>query len=654
MWLLILSALLSIVLSIYLISINYRYLAIIAIMLFAVLHCVFVNSEVKFDLVSTKFDVFSGNKNYSILSSKGRKYLLKEFENEKIFCQKYEMQCDVRLIKNENNKYQFSFQELMLSKNVLYELKNCHNTKLVSENFKTKLSFKGNTKSDWIKSINNLEDNELTDSFKNLGMSFLLNSNGFLILTGYYLIDKVFMRWKKYHKIKVILYLPLILNLVLLNFSTELLRVVMILCIRYLAWILKIKINRWNNYIFIWSIILCVSPNWFISPGFIYSFVITFFSMIYLKMNSRKNFFKNLLNWSLLIIPLQAMFNYNLLFLQNFNQLFWQPILSIFYIFTLFTNWIPKIDLIYNLFFHFCLILSRIGEMFNLSWNIGHLDFIYYATYYFIYYIICVNQVNLRPYRVYTFLLMVFSIVCLNVNNVKNQYDFIAMINVGNGNSFLLHERGGKNIFFDIGSGIGKSKSTDQDFLKYYGLNNIEAVFISHTDQDHNNNINAVSKSTIIKKIYKNDFYFRNMKIKDINIKNFEYYNEKDPNDSSQVLLLNWKNKQFLFTGDLPKRIELQLIRDVEFTKSINIKGIDFLQVPHHGSKTSSSHEFIELLKPKICFISGENKGRLHFPDPLTLSTLSNNKCETYSTLGKYTYFYKPFLLSKNNIVLVK
>ncbi|AXK51157.1 ComEC/Rec2 family competence protein [Spiroplasma alleghenense] len=637
----------------YLVKKNFRYLLIILILLISVFLSFFVNQEYKMANNSLSFTVFNVSKNYSILSNGGKKFLFKEFENEKQIGQTYKMKCECNKIANKNNIYQFNFQKLMLSKNVIYELKNCQNQKFISDNFQTKLNAKKQINSDWMKSINNLEENDLTISFKNLGISFLLNSNGYLVLTGYYFLDKIFRRWKKYHKIKIILYLPLLFNLVLLNFSVEISRILLILFINYFSRIWKLKFGYWNKHVLIWSILLCISPNWFLSTGFIYSLVISFFNQFYLKMNCKKNVIKNLINWSLTIIPLQIMFNYNILFLLVLNQFFWQPLLSVMYLFTLYTNLIPGMGVIYNIFFSISLSLAKIGELVNLSWNIGHIESFYYVIYYLIYYIICKNSLRFRSNRVLMTILIAFSIFACNINNAKNNYNFIAMINVGNGNSFLLHEQGGKNIFFDIGSGIGKSKNTDSDFLKYYGLNVIEAVFISHTDQDHNNNIDQVSRNTIIKNIYKNDFYFRKMIVNDISIQNFEYYNEKDPNDSSQVLLLNWRNKRMLFTGDLPKRIESQLVADKEFYSLFLNRGLDFLQVPHHGSKTSSSREFINLIKPKICFISGENKGRLHFPDPITLNTLQQSGCITYATLGINTYKYLPFTNKKSDIEII-
>ena len=69
-------------------------------------------------------------------------------------------------------------------------------------------------------------------------------------------------------------------------------------------------------------------------------------------------------------------------------------------------------------------------------------------------------------------------------------------------------------------------------------------------------------------------------------------------NDTSVVVKLIFKDKSFLFTGDISQRIEKQLT-DVD---------VDILKVAHHGSKSSSSTDFVQAVNPEIAVISvGDN-----------------------------------------------
>lgn len=83
-----------------------------------------------------------------------------------------------------------------------------------------------------------------------------------------------------------------------------------------------------------------------------------------------------------------------------------------------------------------------------------------------------------------------------------------------------------------------------------------------------------------------NKLYFLNTKI---------YDNE---NDNSNVIYFNYNNYKFLFMGDAGVEVEEDLI------EKYNLQDIDVLKVGHHGSKTSSSKEFINEINPKYSIIS--------------------------------------------------
>ncbi|WP_148293479.1 ComEC/Rec2 family competence protein [Spiroplasma sabaudiense] len=588
--------------------------------------------------------------NYSIININHKKYLLKEFENEKIIGQEVLVSCDVELVKNHSNIYQFNFQKFLLGKNVKQALKNCSKNIIVKNNFQTNFIKKNYSNNLWLQSVilPKNSDNELTSTYKNLGLNFLFNVNGYLISTAYYLIDKIFWKWKKWNKLKSILLIPLIANIIILNFPLEIFRVFLSCCFNIFSSNYKIKINFWNKNVTIWICLLFLNPMWFLSTGFLYNFIIALFANFYYKNRKNKTFLKNLFFWSSLIIPLQAFLNYDIKFLLIFFQILIQPFLAILLFITEMTFLIPKVEIIYNFFYNLSLNVAKLFSAINLTWNIGFIEIGYYFIYYCLLYLFLKIEYRLILKTNLFLIQLILVASTININKFRNNENSITMINVGNGNSFFLHDSRGVNIFFDIGSGIGKPVTTDKDFLKFYGFNIIDAIFISHTDQDHNNNIQSVMKNNIIKAIYKNDYFFREINIKHINIKNFEFYNERNPNDSSQVLYVNWNNLKLLFTGDLPKRIEQQLIKDQNFVKLFESRGVDFLQVPHHGSKTSSSKDFIKLINPKYCFISGEHKGRLQFPNQQTIETLKLNNCRTYSTLGQNTIKFQPN--SKNKI----
>lgn len=77
-----------------------------------------------------------------------------------------------------------------------------------------------------------------------------------------------------------------------------------------------------------------------------------------------------------------------------------------------------------------------------------------------------------------------------------------------------------------------------------------------------------------------------------------DYEINKELNDSSVVLKLSFGHSQALFTGDISEKIEQQL----------DLEEIEILKVAHHGSKFSTSEEFLDKIKPKLAVISvGKN-----------------------------------------------
>jgi len=76
----------------------------------------------------------------------------------------------------------------------------------------------------------------------------------------------------------------------------------------------------------------------------------------------------------------------------------------------------------------------------------------------------------------------------------------------------------------------------------------------------------------------------------------------QDTNDYSIVFHLQFGQFDALLTGDITSQVEKEIIKNNKF------KGIEVLKVAHHGSKYSTSEEFLQAVKPEIAIISvGKN-----------------------------------------------
>ena len=93
------------------------------------------------------------------------------------------------------------------------------------------------------------------------------------------------------------------------------------------------------------------------------------------------------------------------------------------------------------------------------------------------------------------------------------------------------------------------------------------------------------------------------------------------------VLLLVLGDKRFLFTGDAGKGA---LNKVVEYTESLqySLSGLDFLDVPHHGSKRNLGPTILNKLAPKLAFISCPPEGDPKHPSRKVVNALLRRNCK--------------------------
>ncbi len=92
-------------------------------------------------------------------------------------------------------------------------------------------------------------------------------------------------------------------------------------------------------------------------------------------------------------------------------------------------------------------------------------------------------------------------------------------------------------------------------------------------------------------------------------------------NDNSIVLLLQYKGNSILFTGDMTSKMEDYV---AEAVRHCGIDSLSLLKVGHHGSKYSSSEEFLASIMPQAAIISCAAKNTYGHPHKETLQRLEN------------------------------
>lgn len=117
-----------------------------------------------------------------------------------------------------------------------------------------------------------------------------------------------------------------------------------------------------------------------------------------------------------------------------------------------------------------------------------------------------------------------------------------------------------------------------------------------------------------------------------------DYEDTTPENNSSLVLLFKIDEKRFLFTGDAGKDA---LNKVIEYSESIgkNLENIDFLDVPHHGSKRNVGPSILNHLKPTMAYISCPKEGDPKHPSRKVKNALIRRDCNVFTTKGSSLAF---------------
>lgn len=249
---------------------------------------------------------------------------------------------------------------------------------------------------------------------------------------------------------------------------------------------------------------------------------------------------------------------------------------------------------------------------------------------------------NLKIIEIYMAVFFVLTSLGIlrDLNTYKERHLYI-----GQGDCTLISFRG-KNYLIDTGGARQENKIAEKFLfptLKLRGISKIDGIFISHFDEDHAGNLNKILKKYRVDNIFishlpeepeilKEAEKFSNIvilkkgdKVKILGDTIAEVLsdseNSEEENDNSMVLLINHRGFKTLFTGDISENVERKINRD-----------IDILKVAHHGSKTSTSKEFLENTSPKFALISAGVNNSYGHPHQEVLQNLEKHGIIYYVT----------------------
>lgn len=237
----------------------------------------------------------------------------------------------------------------------------------------------------------------------------------------------------------------------------------------------------------------------------------------------------------------------------------------------------------------------------------------------------------------------------------------VTVLDVGQGDSILIETPSGLSYLID-GGGYPiqrENKISERVILPALYAKNISklaGVFLTHNHVDHSqgveelvdsrfpvenlfmsinsNNEKLLSQSSVPVSLLKKGSVIEGpdgVKLEILNptgeIKSLE---EEEQNNTSLVIRLSYGKTTLLLCGDIESEVEEKLI--YEITQENPKSDIQMMKIPHHGSNTSSTQGFLEVVDPELAVISVGAYNYFGHPAVEVLDRLKNQGAETLRT----------------------
>lgn len=244
----------------------------------------------------------------------------------------------------------------------------------------------------------------------------------------------------------------------------------------------------------------------------------------------------------------------------------------------------------------------------------------------------------------------------------------ITFLDVGQGDCICVQTASGECYLFDGGSSnrtlVGEKIILP--YLYFCGISRVDAVFVTHADVDHTSGLKELLSCNeiaidrlVLPRVKDAESEFQELLIAIDEKVQVEYVTcgailenkeyqitclhppmnyEADRNAYSACYLLEMEEMNVLLTGDVEGEGEVLLTRELERK---GIKHIDILKVAHHGSRYSTTQEFLSGIEVRLAVIScGKNNNYGH-PHKETLERLKEEGCDIHITAKQGAVVFK-------------
>jgi len=224
----------------------------------------------------------------------------------------------------------------------------------------------------------------------------------------------------------------------------------------------------------------------------------------------------------------------------------------------------------------------------------------------------------------------------------------VLQLDVGQGLAILLRTRD-HSLLYDAGPRFGEFDTGQRVVLpaiRKTGLQSLDVMLLSHADADHAGGAPAIIQGMPVQRVLGGDVgrlpellqaeSCRNGEIwswNEVKFSTWIWEGAAEGNQASCVLSVEANGERLLLTGDIDVKAERAMLDD-----GFDVRA-DWLQSPHHGSRSSSSKPFLREVAPRGVLISRGRNNSFGHPHPLVMSRYQWMGIAAYdsATLGAIT-----------------
>lgn len=222
-------------------------------------------------------------------------------------------------------------------------------------------------------------------------------------------------------------------------------------------------------------------------------------------------------------------------------------------------------------------------------------------------------------------------------NFIRQPDEFkVTVLDSGHGDAIVLEFPRNGCALIDAGSAKGNMDIGEDvvgPFLRSRRIDKLDAIFVTHDDEDHAGGVPAVLRNFKVRNIFDQHSMslkrfdkisgFKGVEILVLNPPERDLFVTGSDNNNSMVLKITAQNRSFLFCADIQEDAMRELLKYPLLLKS------DVIKIPHHGAGWGITEEaFLETVSPQIALISAAPKD---VSDSL-LNYLPAINCKAYKT----------------------